>query len=403
MYCILSIQKRLQDKIMSYLVKNYNRRKISFKFGKGSYLFSSDNKKFLDFVQGIAVNSLGHSHPKLIETIKNQSKKLWHVSNAFQIPEGEKLAKKLCSKTFADFVMFQNSGAEATEAAVKVARRYFYSIGKPNKNRILCIKNSFHGRTLAAIFASGSKKMTEGFGPKIPGFDHFKFGNHDSLKKKINKNTAAIMVETIMGEGGIKVIPDWCLRELRQLCNKRKILLILDEVQCGIGRSGDFFAFEKSKVKPDIVPIAKGIGGGFPIGAVLMNKKVATGMTAGTHGSTFGGNPLAMSVGSKVMDIVSKKSFLNNVKNLSKYFFERLNSLKSKHPAIIKEIRGKGLLIGIQLYKDPTIFIQKLMNNRLLTIRAGENVIRVLPPLNVKKKEIDIAVNIISKVCRDLK
>ena len=388
---------------MSYLAKNYNRKKISFKFGKGSYLFSSDNKRYLDFVQGIAVNSLGHSHPKLIETIKIQSKKLWHVSNAFQIPEGEKLAEKLCKKTFADFVMFQNSGAEATEAAVKVARRYFYSIGKPKKNRILCVKNSFHGRTLAAIFASGSKKMTEGFGPKIPGFDHFNFGNHSSLKKKINKNTAAIMVETIMGEGGIKVIPDWCLKELRHLCNKKNILLILDEVQCGIARSGDFFAFEKSKVKPDIVPIAKGIGGGFPIGAVLMNKKVASGMIAGSHGSTFGGNPLAMSVGNTVMDIVTKKSFLNNVKSLSKYFLQSLNNIKSKHPKIIKEIRGKGLLIGIQLYKDPTKFIQKLMDNRLLTIRAAENVIRVLPPLNVKKNEIDDALNIISKVCNDFK
>ena len=388
---------------MSYLAKNYNRKKISFKFGKGSYLFSSDNKKYLDFVQGIAVNSLGHSHPRLIKAIKNQSKKLWHVSNAFQIPEGEKLAKKLCNKTFADFVMFQNSGTEATEAAVKVARRYFYSIGKPNKNRILCVKNSFHGRTLAAIFASGSKKMTEGFGPKIPGFDHFNFGNHDSLKKKINKNTAAIMVETIMGEGGIKVIPDWCLKELRHLCNKKNILLILDEVQCGIARSGDFFAFEKSKVKPDIVPIAKGIGGGFPIGAVLMNKKVASGMIAGSHGSTFGGNPLAMSVGNTVMDIVTKKSFLNNVKSLSKYFLESLNNIKSKHPKTIKEIRGKGLLIGIQLYKDPTKFIQKLMDNRLLTIRAAENVIRILPPLNVKKSEIDNALKIISKVCNDFK
>ena len=388
---------------MSYLAKNYNRKKISFKFGKGSYLFSTDKKKYLDFVQGIAVNSLGHSHPKLIKTIKIQSKKLWHVSNAFQIPEGEKLAEKLCKKTFADFVMFQNSGAEATEAAVKVARRYFYSIGKPKKNRILCVKNSFHGRTLAAIFASGSKKMTEGFGPKIPGFDHFRFGNHDSLKKKINKNTAAIMVETVMGEGGIKVIPDWCLRELRQLCNKKKILLILDEVQCGVARSGDFFAFEKSKVKPDIVPIAKGIGGGFPIGAVLMNKKVASGMTVGSHGSTFGGNPLAMTVGNTVMDIVSKKSFLNNIKKLSKYFLEKLNSIKSKHPDIIKEIRGRGLLIGIQLHNNPTLFIKKLMDYRLLTIRAAENVIRILPPLNVKKKEIDIALKIISKVCNDLK
>ena len=388
---------------MSNLAKNYSRKKISFKYGKGSYLFSNDKKKYLDFVQGIAVNSLGHAHPKLVKTIRDQSKKLWHVSNAFQIPEGEKLAKKLCQKTFADYVMFQNSGAEATEAAIKVARRYFYSIGKPNKNRILCIKNSFHGRTLAAIFASGSKKMTEGFGPKISGFDHFKFGNHGSLMKKINKNTAAIMIETIMGEGGIKVIPDWCLRELRKLCNKKKILLILDEVQCGVARSGDFFAFDQSRVKPDIVPIAKGIGGGFPIGAVLMSKKVAFGMTAGSHGSTFGGNPLAMSVGNKVMDIVSNKKFLKNVKNLSKYFFKNLNSVKVKYPKIIKEIRGKGLLIGIQLYDDPTKFIQKLMDNKLLTIRAAENVIRVLPPLNVKKKEIDIAVRIISKVCNNFK
>ena len=384
---------------MSYLTKNYNRKKISFKRGKGSFLYSVDGKKYLDFVQGIAVNSLGHAHPKLVKTINAQSKKLWHVSNAFIIPEGEKLAKKLAKKTFADYVMFQNSGAEATEAAIKVARRYFYSIGKPKKNRILCVKNSFHGRTLAAIYASGSKKMTEGFGPKVGGFDHFEFGDHKSLKKKITKNTAAIMVETIMGEGGIKVIPDWCLKELRKICNKKDILLILDEVQCGIGRSGDFFAFEKSKVKPDIVPIAKGIGGGFPIGAVLMNKKVASGMTVGTHGSTFGGNPLAMAVGNSVMDIISNKKFLKNVKNISKYFLVNLNKIKEKYPGVIKEIRGRGLLIGIQLHTDQANFIKKLMDNKLLTIRAAENVVRILPPLNVKKNEIDQAIKVIKKVC----
>ena len=387
---------------MSYLAKNYNRKKIAFKYGKGSYLYSTNGKKYLDFVSGIAVNSLGHAHPKLVKTIKKQSKKLWHVSNAFQIPEGEKLAKKLCQKTFADYVMFQNSGAEATEAAIKVARRYFYSIGKPNKTRILCVKNSFHGRTLAAIFASGSKKMTEGFG-HVSGFDHFTFGNHKSLKKKITKNTAAIMIEPIMGEGGIKVIPDWCLKELRNLCNKKKILLILDEVQCGISRTGDFFAFEKSRVKPDIVPIAKGIGGGFPIGAVLMNKKVAKGMTVGTHGSTFGGNPLAMAVGNAVMDIVSNKKFLNNVKILSKYFILNLNQLKEKYPLVIKEIRGRGFLIGIQLHKDQAKFIKNLMDNKLLTIRAAENVVRILPPLNVKKNELDKALKIISKVCAESK
>jgi len=388
---------------MSYLAKNYNRKKISFVRGKGSYLYSSRGIKYLDFVQGIAVNCLGHSNPKLVKTIRDQSKKLWHTSNAFLIPEGEKLAKKLCEKTFANYVIFQNSGTEATEAAIKVARRYFYSIGKPNKNRILCIKNSFHGRTIAAIFASGSKKMTEGFGPKVQGFDHFVFGNHKSLRKKITKNTAAIMVETIMGEGGIKVIPDWCLKELRKLCNKKKILLILDEVQCGISRTGDFFAFERSKVKPDIVPIAKGIGGGFPIGAVLMNRKVASGMTPGTHGSTFGGNPLAMAVGNTVMNIVSSKKFLNNVKNKSKYFFSQLHNLKEKYPNIIKEVRGRGLLIGVQLHKNQTKFIEKLMDNKLLTIRAAENVVRILPPLNVKKVELDKALEIINKVCSEIK
>ena len=388
---------------MSALAKNYNRRPISFKYGKGSFLYSTNGKKYLDFVQGIAVNSLGHANPYLIKAINKQSKKLWHISNAFIIPEGERLAKRLTKKTFADFVIFQNSGAEATEAAIKAARRYFYSIGQPSKNRILCIKNSFHGRTLAAIYASGSKKMTEGFGPKVDGFDHFEFGNHKNLMNSITKKTAAIMVETVMGEGGIKAIPDWCLKELRKICNKKKILLILDEVQCGIGRSGNFFAFENSKIKPDIVPIAKGIGGGFPLGALLMNKKVASGMTVGTHGSTFGGNPLAMSVGNAVLDQIFKKGFLNNVKKLSKYFNKELNEIKKKFPNVIKEVRGVGLLIGLQLYGDQTKFIQKLMDNKLLTIRAGENVVRILPPLNVKKQEIDLAINIIKKVCSTYK
>ena len=387
---------------MSSLANNYNRKNISFKKGKGSFLISTTGIKYLDFVQGIAVNSLGHSNDKLIKAINNQAKKLWHVSNAFQIPEGEKLAKKLVKRTFADSIIFQNSGAEATEAAIKVARRYFYSIGKPDKNRIICIKNSFHGRTLAAIHASGSKKMTEGFGPKIPGFDHFEFGDHKTLKKLISKKTAAIMVETIMGEGGIKVIPNWCIQELRNICNKRGILLILDEVQCGIGRSGKFFAFEYAKVKPDIVPIAKGIGGGFPIGAVLMTKKVAKAMIPGTHGSTFGGNPLAMSAGNAVIDQINK-NLLMNVNKMSKYFINELNEIKFKYPNVIKEVRGIGLLIGLQLFKDQTEFIKKLMENKLLTIRAAENVIRILPPLNVKKREIDIALKVISKVCDEIK
>ena len=384
---------------MSSLAKNYKRRNISFEKGKGSFLYTKKGIKFLDFVQGIAVNSLGHAHPNLVKAINKQSKKLWHVSNSFLIPEGEKLAKKLTKKTFADSVIFQNSGAEATEAAIKVARRYFYSIGQPKKNRILCIKNSFHGRTIAAINASGSKKMLEGFGPKVGGFDHFKFGNHKELKRKITSKTAAIMVEPIMGEGGIKVIPTWCLKELRQICNKKKILLILDEVQCGIGRSGKFFSYEYANIKPDIVPIAKGIGGGFPIGAVLMTKKVSKAMVPGTHGSTFGGNPLAMTVGNAVMNEIFKKGFLSKVKSNSKYFISELNKIKSKYPKIIKEIRGTGLILGLQLYHDQSEFINSLMKNKLLTIRAAENVIRILPPLNVSKNEINIALKIINKVC----
>jgi len=386
---------------MSSILKTYNRKKISFNRGKGSFLYDTKGKKYLDFVQGIAVNCLGHSHNHLIKSIYKQSKKLWHVSNAFIIPEQERLAKRLTQKTFADYVAFQNSGAEATEAAIKFARRYFYSRGKPRKNRILCINNSFHGRTLATIFASNSKKAIEGFGPKVDGFDHFNFGDHKGLEKAITSRTAAIMVETIMGEGGIKVIPDFCLVGLRKLCNKKKILLILDEVQCGIGRSGKFFAFEHAKIKPDIVPIAKGIGGGFPIGAVLVNKKVASGMKPGTHGSTFGGNPLAMSAGNAIMDVMFKKGFLVNVAKNGKYFLSELNKLKNKYPKIIKEVRGKGLLLGLCLHKNQVPFIDKLLKSNLLTIRAAENVVRLLPPLNVTKQEINLSLKIIDKVCKN--
>ena len=386
---------------MSAILNTYNRKKISFTKGKGAFLYGTNGKKYLDFVQGIAVNCLGHANNYLINSVTKQAKKLWHVSNAFMIPEQEKLAKRLKQKTFADYVCFQNSGAEATEAAIKFARRYFYSKGQKRKNRILCINNSFHGRTLATIFASNSKKATEGFGPKVDGFDHFNFGDHKGLEKAITSRTAAIMVETIMGEGGIKVIPDYCLKGLRKLCNKKNILLILDEVQCGIGRSGKFFAFEHAKIKPDIVPIAKGIGGGFPIGAVLVNKKVASGMKPGTHGSTFGGNPLAMSAGNAVMDIMFKKGFLNNVTKNGKYFLKELNKFKEKYPKIIKEVRGKGLLVGLCLHKDQTNFIKKLLENNLLSVRAAENVVRLLPPLNVTKAEINLCLKILDKVCKN--
>ena len=312
---------------MSSVLGTYARKAISFKKGKGSYLFTENGDKYLDFVQGIATNILGHCHSHLVKTINKQSKKLWHVSNAFVIPEQEKLAKRLTDNTFADFVCFQNSGTEATEASIKIARKYFHKIGQPEKNRIITFKGAFHGRTLAALFAANNPKHTDGFGPRVDGFDQVPFADHKAVRKVISRNTAAIMIETIMGEGGIKVVPDYCIKGLRNICDENNILLILDEVQCAY-RTGSFFAFEKSEVIPDIVPIAKGIGGGFPLGACLVTKKASIGMTPGTHGSTFGGNPLAMSVGNAVLDVIFKKNFLKNVKKKGEYFDNVLNKIK---------------------------------------------------------------------------
>ena len=386
---------------MSSVLDTYARKAISFKEGKGSYLFAENGDKYLDFVQGIATNVLGHCHEHLVKTIQEQSKKLWHVSNAFIIPEQERLAKRLTDNTFADFVCFQNSGTEATEASIKIARKYFHKIGKPEKNRIITFQGAFHGRTLAALFAANNPKHTEGFGPKVEGFDQVPFVDHEAIKKAINKNTAAIMVETIMGEGGIKIVPDFCLKGLREMCNENGLLLILDEVQCAY-RTGNFFAFEQSGVIPDIVPIAKGIGGGFPLGACLVTKKVSVGMTPGTHGSTFGGNPLAMAVGNAVLDIIFGKDFLENVKEKGKYFDQGLKKIKDKYPRIIGEIRGVGLIKGLKMLVDNTKFMKKLMNQKMLTVKAEENVIRLFPPLIVNNKELDEATNKIEKVCEEM-
>ena len=385
---------------MSSILNTYARKKISFKKGKGCYLYADDGKKYLDFVQGIAVNSLGHCHSHLIKTINKQSKKLWHVSNAFTILEQEKLAQRLCKHTFADAVAFQNSGTEATELAIKLARKYFYSQGKKNKSRVITFQGAFHGRTLAALFAANNPKHIEGFGPKVNGFDQVPFADHEALKKAVTDDTAAIMVEPIFGEGGVKVVPDYCIKGIRELCDEKDVLLILDEVQCGVGRTGKFFAFEHTGVIPDIVPIAKGIGSGFPIGACLMTKKVASCMTPGSHGSTFGGNPLAMSVGNAVLDIIFKKGFLKNVQKISKYFHKELHKLQSEYPKVVKEVRGAGLLVGLEISKDQTEFIKKLSDNKLLTVKASENVVRLLPPLTVKKQNIDEAVIILKKVCK---
>ena len=386
---------------MSSVLGTYARKAISFTSGKGSYLFAENGDKYLDFVQGIATNILGHCHEHLVKTIQDQSKKLWHVSNAYIIPEQERLAQRLTENTFADFVCFQNSGTEATEAGIKIARKYFHKIGKPEKNRIITFQGAFHGRTLAALFAANNSKHTEGFGPKVDGFDQVPFADHEAIKKAINKNTAAIMVETIMGEGGIKVVPEFCIQGLRKICDENDLLLILDEVQSAY-RTGNFFAFEKSGITPDIVPIAKGIGGGFPLGACLITKKVSAGMTPGTHGSTFGGNPLAMAVGNAVLDVILKKDFLNNVEKKGKYFDQGLNKIKNAFPKIIGEIRGAGLIKGLKMLVDNTEFIQKLMKHKMLAIKAEENVIRLFPPLIVNNNELDEAITKIEKVCKEM-
>ena len=386
---------------MSSVLGTYARKDIAFTKGKGSYLFSDNGDKYLDFVQGIATNILGHCHEHLVKTIQEQSKKLWHVSNAFVIPDQEKLAKRLTDKTFADFVCFQNSGTEATEASIKIARKYFHKIGKPEKNRIITFKGAFHGRTLAALFAANNPKHIEGFGPMVDGFDQVPFADHEAIKKAISKNTAAIMVETIMGEGGIKVVPDFCLKGLRDLCDENGILLILDEVQSAY-RTGSFFAFDKSGITPDIVPIAKGIGGGFPLGACLLTKKVSVGMTPGTHGSTFGGNPLAMAVGNAVLDVIFEKNFLKNVVKKGEYLHKGLSKIKEKYPKIIQEIRGIGLIKGLKMVVDNTEFMKKLMNHKMLTVKAEENVIRLFPPLVVSNIELDEGINKIEVVCKEM-
>ena len=387
---------------MSSILGTYARKNISFEYGKGSYLFTKNGDKYLDFVQGIAVNALGHCHEHLVRAIQQQSKKLWHISNAFVIESQEKLAKKLTDNTFADFVCFQNSGTEATEASIKITRKYFHKIGKPEKNRIITGQGAFHGRTLAALFAANNPKHIEGFGPKVDGFDQVPFADHETIKKAITKNTAAILLETIQGEGGIKIVPDFCLKGLREMCNEHDLLLILDEVQCGIGRTGNFFAFEKSGIVPDIVPVAKGIGGGFPLGACLATKKASIGMTPGTHGSTFGGNPLAMAVGNAVLEIIFEKDFLSNVKQKGEHFDQDLNKIKNKYPNVVAEIRGIGLMKGLKLLVDNKKFIEKLMKYKMLTVKAEENVVRLFPSLIVNNEELDEASNKIEKVCKEM-
>jgi len=386
----------------SSILPTYKRSKFSFVKGNGSYLITKSGKRYLDFASGIAVNSLGHCHPELIKILVKQSKKLWHTSNAFQIIEQEKLAKKLTDLTFADKVFFCNSGAESVEAAIKIARSYHQIKKKKKKFKIITIKGSFHGRTLATISASGQEKMIDGFKPEVGGFKHAKFGDHESIEKLIDSQTAAIMIEPILGEGGIKVIPNQCLEGIKKLCKKKQILLIFDEVQCGMGRTGKLFSYQWSNMKPDILTTAKGIGGGFPIGACLVTNEASKGMKFGSHGSTFGGNPLACSVANKALEIISKKSFLNQVNQKSAFLIKELENIKNSHLDLIEEIRGRGFMLGIKARISNSILIDKLRNNGLLVVGASENVIRILPPLNVTIKDLGVALKIIKKTCMEI-
>ena len=376
----------------------YNPIDLEIDHGDGVYVYSEDGTRYLDFTSGIGVLSLGYSHPALVAALKDQAEKIWHCSNLFKINKQKIVAEKIAKHSFADSIFFCNSGAEATETSIKVARKFHHDLGFKNKNKIITFQGAFHGRTLASLYAANNESHIKGFGPKVDGFINVPFADHEALHNAIDDSVAAIMVETILGEGGIKVIPKECLLGLRKICDERNILLILDEVQCGIGRTGKFFAFEWSKIEPDIVPIAKGIGGGFPLGACLLNKKVSKCMTVGTHGSTFGGNPLAMSVANVVLDHILKKDFLEHVQKVGDYLKKKLEEeiLKS-FPSLIEEVRGKGLMLGIKPKINNEIIIEQMRKEKILTVKASDNIIRLLPPLILQNSHVDEAIEKIKK------
>ncbi|EHS49264.1 Acetylornithine/succinyldiaminopimelate aminotransferase [Rhizobium sp. PDO1-076] len=369
------------------LYQTYNRAPLRFERGEGVWLITEGGDRYLDFAAGVAVNSLGHAHPHLVEALKAQADKLWHVSNLYDVPGQEALAKRLTEATFADRVFFTNSGAEALECAIKTARRYHFTKGHPEKFHIITMEGAFHGRTIATIAAGGQEKYLEGFGPKAPGFDQVPFGDIDAVKATISDATAAILVEPVQGEGGIRAIAVEMLRELRAICDEHDLLLILDEVQSGVGRTGKFFAHEWSGITPDIMAVAKGIGGGFPLGACLATEEASIGMKAGTHGSTYGGNPLAMAVGNAVLDVVLADGFLDQVRDVALVFRQGLASLQDRFPDVIAEIRGEGLMLGIKAKGPNTELLMAMRDQHLLGVPAGDNVIRLLPPLVTTAEE----------------
>jgi acetylornithine/N-succinyldiaminopimelate aminotransferase len=374
--------------MISSVLPTYNRAPLAFVKGEGSWLIAEDGSRYLDLGAGIAVNALGHAHPALVQTISEQAAKLWHVSNVYRIPEQEALADLLVEHTFADTVFFTNSGTEAAELAIKMARKYWYEKGQPQRTEIIAFEGAFHGRSTGAIAAAGSEKMTKGFGPLMPGFRQLPFGDHDALRSAIGPNTAAVIVEPVQGEGGIRTLPDACLKGLRDLCDETGTLLILDEVQCGMGRTGKLFAHEWSGITPDIMMVAKGIGGGFPLGAVLATEEAASGMTAGTHGSTYGGNPLGCAVGASVVRIVSDDAFLADVSRKGGLFRQGLEGLVAAHPAVFESVRGQGLMLGVKCKVEPSEVVKAGMAEHVLTIAASDNVVRLLPALNIPDADI---------------
>lgn len=369
------------------LYETYLRAPLRFDRGEGVWLIAEDGTRYLDFAAGVAVNSLGHAHPHLVECLKAQADKVWHLSNLYEVPGQEAFGKRLTEATFADKVFFTNSGAEALECAIKTARRYHFAKGHPGKFHIITFEGAFHGRTLATIAAGGQEKYLEGFGPKSPGFYQVPFGDIAAVKSAITEETAAILIEPVQGEGGIRVVPNEFLRELRALCDEYGLLLVLDEVQSGVGRTGKLFAHEWAGITPDIMAVAKGIGGGFPLGACLATAEAASGMVAGTHGSTYGGNPLAMAVGNAVLDVVLEKDFLEHVRDVSLVLRQGLASLKDRFPDIIEEIRGEGLMLGIKAKVPSADFLKAVRAEHLLLVPAGENVLRLLPPLITTAEE----------------
>lgn len=385
------------------LLPVHGRMNIKFDHGKGVYLFDANGRKYLDFGAGIAVNSLGHCHPKLVAALQKQSKKLWHVSNIYFGNELEKFADNLVKNTFADYVFFCNSGAESIECGIKMIRRHFYIKKQPEKYRIITFKGAFHGRTIATISAAAKEKYLEGFRPALDGFDNVEFNNIEAVKKAITKNTAGILIEPIQGEEGIRVADKKFIQELRKLATKHNLLLMFDEVQCGMGRVGSLYAHEYFGITPDIIASAKGIGGGFPMAACLATKDAAIGMTAGVHGTTFGGNPLAMAVGNEVLKVILSKGFLSNVKKNGEFLKSNLQKLQKKYPRMIAEIRGVGLMVGIKLQEDfvAAQMVSLLKDEGLLLVAAGENVMRVIPPLIIEKKHILEAIKILDKSFKD--